>query len=182
MAAPISDDMLNPGDLIAFEYEIRKGASETLIALAVHSIKQSIYNDRRLDYQSGRREYRTDTETGIVYEYLVVKAIVRKTLRADTTETQRAGVGTVAIGAVIALASAAVIAYSAALIYRSYVVYRVATNPELTEQEKRDAYEALDKTPDFLKEPTEAVTTAISLTPWLLFGAVVIGMYFSHRR
>lgn len=172
---PIESEYLHSGDMIDLEYQI-VGSNETLIALAVHSIKQSVAADSRLDYQSGRREIRTDLSTGINYEFLIVRAIVRDYPRGDAApDVQTAGIW-VPIVAIVALASAAVIAYSGAVVYRSYSIVRVAENPNLSDEGKVATINALKGF---------GIGKALGggdLMPWIIGGALVIGMYLAQTR
>lgn len=172
---PVEDQYLHSGDMIDLEYQIQ-GKNETLIALAVHSVKQSIASDPRLDYQSGRREYRTDLETGINYEYLIVRVIVRDYPRGEPPpDMQTAGIW-VRIVAIVAMASAAVIAYSGAVVYRSYSIVRVAENPNLSDEGKVATINALKGF---------GIGKALGggdLMPWIIGGALVIGMYLAQTR
>lgn len=165
--APIDTNVLKSGDMIDLEYQI-VGSNETMIALAVHSVKQSIASDSRLDYQSGRREYRTDLETGIVYEFLIVTVIVRRYPRGEREpDIQLAGLW-VPIAIIVAAASAAVIAYSTAVVYRSYTVHRIATGDQ-SDAVKQTALGALDQPFD------------LAGWSWIVPAAIVLGIYWASK-
>lgn len=169
---PIESEYLHSGDMIDIDYQI-VGSNETMIALAVHSIKQSVAADPRLDYQSGRREKRVDLSTGINYEYLVVRVIVRRYPRGEPEpEIQTAGIW-VPIIAIVALASAAVISYSTAIIYRSYSIVRVSES-SAPESVKAAAIGQLSTMPgfDFLA----------NVPQWIIMAAIVGGIYIALKR
>jgi len=114
----IDSDVVLPGDMIDLVYQV-VGGNETMIALAVHSIKQNIAEDQRFDYQSGHREYRTDLETGKVHEYLIVRVILRRTMKDNRRPIQQASI----VG-IVAIAGAAVIYYATTLALGHYVHLR----------------------------------------------------------
>ncbi|NLZ06672.1 MAG: hypothetical protein GXY19_16015 [Phycisphaerae bacterium] len=169
---PIESEYLKSGDMIDLEYQI-VGSNETLLALAVHSIKQSVADDGRFGYQSGRRETRTDLETGTNYEFLIVRVIVRRYPRGQREpEVQTASLW-VPIVAIVALATAAIVAYSTAIIYRSYSIVRVAesTAPEGV---KTTAIGKLTASP--------GLSWIAGLPQWFLLGAVIFGMWMVTNR
>jgi len=172
------DEYLRPGDLLAMEYQIT-GGNETLIALAVHSVKQSVASNPMVDYQSGKREYRTDLETGIVYEYLVIKVICRKTAKGSRNEIQQA-----AIGGIVAMAAAAVVAYSAAVVYRSYVklettriVERIAIDPDASDVVKVAAIEAVGGQTQSLGDGVASAGASLAIG-----GLILAGIYLASKH
>lgn len=169
---PIESEYLHSGDMIDLEYQI-VGSNETMIALAVHSTKQSVAADSRLDYQSGWREIRTDLSTGINYEFLIVRVIVRDYPRGEPApDVQTAGIW-IPIVAIVALASAAVIAYSTAIIYRSYSIVRVAES-KAPESVKTTAIGQLSAAP--------GLGWIATLPPWIILAAIIGGMYMVTGR
>jgi hypothetical protein len=147
-----SETMLYPGDLVDLTYEITS-TNETLVALAVHDLKQTLYADARFDYQGSREITASNVETQQPVRFLIITLLVRKTLRQEHVPIQEANLGPVALVAIVALAAAAVIAYSGAVVYRSVQVRRAAeaqaatteailADPTLTAAEKAAAIEA----------------------------------------
>jgi len=176
---PIDSDILRPGDLVEIVYWIR-ARQETLIALAVHNIKQTVAADQRFDYQSGKREYRTDLETGITYEYLVVQVILRSERKGDRIPIQQANALT------IAMPCAAAVAGFAALAYYTYATKQV-------EMRRMDVVEKIHESdaPDHVKQAAYE-TMGVSgmglnlfgdagIVPWLLTGGLVVGIYLASK-
>ena len=171
-----TDEVLRPGDMVDVIFKI-VGNNETLLGLAIHSIKQTVAADERFDYQSGWRESRVD-EMGITDEYLIVRVMVRKKPRQgyDQPRVQEAGME---LGLVLGLMSGAVIAYSASLIIdsvvsheRTEVIERIATDPNISDVVKVASIEGATK-PHELR-----ITGGASYIPWLVGGGILAGMWF----
>ncbi|MCU0916912.1 MAG: hypothetical protein MUC88_20480 [Planctomycetes bacterium] len=146
MTTQIQDDMLHSGDLVGFEYLIKPGANETLLGLAIKRVKDDLWADRRFDYQGSYEETRTNKSglDGAIIEerYLIINVIVRKYPRGERPTEQQASM---ALATAIALMAGALIAYLAVLEHRTTTVVRIATDPNMSEQTKRAALEALGK-------------------------------------
>jgi len=178
---PIDSDILRPGDLVEIVYLV-KARQETLIALAVHNIKQTVAADQRFDYQSGKREYRTDLETGITYEYLVVQVILRSERKGDRIPIQEAHAGTLVAG-LIGVAAA----YAAVIAYHTYATKHVATrkldvaekilDSDAPDHVKQAAYEAMGSSTDLGVD----LFGSKGLMPWLIAGGLVAGMYLASK-
>jgi len=175
-AVPIEDQYLHSGDMIDLVYQIQ-GTNETMIALAVHSIKQSVAADPRLDYQSARREYRVDLGTGINYEFLIVRVIVRRYPRGEPEpDVQTAGIW-VPIVAVVAMATAAIVAHKAAIVYRTYSIIRVAENPNLSDEVKVATLNAIGQKGFDLSKALGGG----NLMPWIIGGVLIAGIYLATK-
>jgi len=106
-------DMFIAGDIVEIEYRLR-GQGGGAVNMAIQAVKEAVWRDQRLDYQGSRIEQRTDLGDGQVYQYLMITVAVRRTLKADRGQPQRAGMGAViaiAAAAVATMATAAVVAY-----------------------------------------------------------------------
>jgi len=166
------DRYVSPGDMVDLAFRI-VGRNEVMIALAVHEMKQKIAHDERFDYQSGKRENRTDLETGTVYEYLVVRVIVRKTPKQERDQVQRASI-LVPLAVIVGCISAVAIAYAGVLAYDSYSVQRIALSDE-SDATKVAALGALET-------PLAARFAKGDWFPWMVGGGLLAGMLLVGRR
>jgi hypothetical protein len=178
-AIEIPIDMLQPGDLVDVEYLV-KSSNETLVGLAVHSIKQTLAADERFNYSGSRWEERTDLDSGIVYRYLIVTVEVRKTARQEALPpTQQANL-LIPVIILIGLVTTAVIAYSAALAYRSYNVRRsteaVLANPDLTPEQQVEILTAQGSQPGGIGAGLASVGSS------LFVAAILIGAIYLFTR
>ncbi|MDI6447874.1 hypothetical protein [Anaerobaca lacustris] len=186
--APIDTNVLKSGDMIDLEYQI-VGSNETMIALAVKAIKDTVHSDPRLDYQSGWREYRWEWSGGSVgsgslvrVEYLIVQAIVRRYPRGEPEperEIQEAGIW-IPLTLIVAMLAAAVAAYPAAIIYRSYVIHRTVKDPGIPEETKVAALGAYEKTGS-VDVQIPGVASLGDWVPWLLAAGLVGAMVMTGR-
>lgn len=152
-AVPIPSDMLQSGDLVDVEYEIKAGAPEALVNLAISQVKKDLWADPRFDYQSSRRLYGYDADQ-VWYDKLIVTVSVRQYPRGQRPEVQQAGIF-VPIAVLIALLAGVVASYglkfmTARVTLRATEavtseVERIRNDPNMTEAEKQAAYAALQQ-------------------------------------
>jgi hypothetical protein len=137
----IEADRLYPGDIIRFDYEIVLN-NATIVGLAVKNVKETIASDDRLDYQGSDRVTMGDVELGRDVEILRIYAKVRRYRRAERPELQLA-VAWVSVGAVVGLVAGAVVAWSIAMKSRGHVIQRIATDPDISDETKQKAIDAI---------------------------------------
>lgn len=140
--AEVPKDMLVPGDIIRFDYQIltKDEAKQTEV---IHAIKETIASDDRLDYQGSEQTFPVDYDTGESGHILSVYAQVRKYRRSAGSETQEAAIGYVALGAFIALAAAAVFDYASSARSKAQSVMAVTQDDTLSDATKQAALAAL---------------------------------------
>jgi hypothetical protein len=99
----IPEEMVVPGDLLAFDYEIVTRSAD-IEAWAISKIKQEVWAHPKLDYQSSRVMTMGSLEHGREVELLRVWAIVRREEKQTRVPIQEASMGSwVLVGAGIAL-------------------------------------------------------------------------------
>jgi hypothetical protein len=142
----IPDDQLRPGDLVEVEYLVT-GGNDTLLGMAVHDVKKTLATDTRFHYQGSRWDDRVDLSDGQTYRYLIITVMVadpsKVTGNHPKVEIQQAGIGVVAIGALIGLVATAIVAYSGQLAYTTYSVKRIAADPSIPDDVKVAALTAI---------------------------------------
>lgn len=163
----INPELLYPGDTIRFDFLIRS-PNQTLVDQATREAKRTVYADDRLDYQGSEVTEPVDLETGESSKILSIYATVRKYRRDAPPEIQKAGVGPIVAVALVAAIVSAVITASSAVIYKTYAVTRavssIVENPDLSEEEKKAALNAIGK----------GQSTGVLATTGALIGAGVI--------
>jgi hypothetical protein len=148
-------EILYPGDLVDVEYEVRQ--TGLLTDMAIAQIKRDLWADERFDYQGSRWETRVDKSgldgTIVEREFLIITVLVRTTPKTQQPQEQRAGLGPVAVIAVVTLLGAAVIVAAGALIYHGHSITRAAQietqttqavlgDPNLTPEQKTEVLTA----------------------------------------
>lgn len=115
----IADELLVPGQTISFDFEI-VAMNQTQLELAISSIKRSIADDDRLDYQGSSVITVGDVELQRDVQMLRINATVRKTRRAN-----REPITTVSLSPIEAYIKASVIVYNEYLAYVKATVSKV---------------------------------------------------------
>ncbi len=187
----IDESLLYPGDTIRFDF-LLKGTNQTLLDLAIRKVKETIYADDRLDYQGSEivtEVDKTGLEGGVrEVQVLRIYATVRRYRRDAHPELQKAGIGAVSIGTLIAVISAAVAVYAAAVTIRGHGVTRtsqaivaevesIRTDPNLSDEAKQAALETLGKaTP---QQPKSIGSGLAALGGGLATTAMIIGVLWA---
>jgi len=144
----IPDNMLAPGDILEVTYDVVSD-NDTLVGLAIHSIKSSLAADARFNYQGSRWDEGFDADQ-VPYRRLIISVQVRKSLREERTPTQLAGIGVagmVLIGSLLAILAGAVVnsGYGKIIEQKKYTIIRDITNdPNLSEAERVAALNAVN--------------------------------------
>jgi hypothetical protein len=167
----IADTLLVPGDIIRFDF-LEKSANDTIRALAIAKIKDTISSDDRLDYQGSEWTEPVDLDTGQAYRMLSVYAKVRKYRRGMRTGTQEASIGSIAAAVLVGAVVGAIAVWSANIGYKTYAIVRVTENPNLSAEEKQAAIAAIQSTSSSLLDRlrdagTGAVLVGLALAAWV---------------
>lgn len=173
MAAPLTDDMLVPGDTIRFDF-LELAANQTIREIAVAKIKDTISSDDRLDYQGSEWTEPVDLETGQAYRMLSVYAKVRTYRRGMRPETQEASIGGIAVAVLVGAVVGAATAWAMNFSYKDYAIVRITENPNLTSAEKQTAIGAIQQ--------TGGVAGAIKTAGigGIVLGAGILALLFMH--
>lgn len=116
MSVEVDPDILIPGDIIRFDYELLTD-NETIRGMVVSKIKDAIYSDPRLDYQGSTVQRVGDLALGRDVDILSVYAQVRRTDRQTREEIQFASLANVSLVVMGVLSTIAV-----------YVIFREVVN------------------------------------------------------
>jgi hypothetical protein len=127
--------MLQPGDLVDIELELKAGLYGTLENLAVSEVKKSLAADRRFRYQGSREIESFETETGEPYRAIIITVQVADLSKVTgsnprPTPPLEAGVSWIKVITLVSIVAGAIAAYSGAIAYRAYVIRRIATSGE----------------------------------------------------
>jgi hypothetical protein len=129
-------EILYPGDLIDVEYEVTQLG--VLTDMAIERIKRDLWADERFDYQGSRWETRTDKsglEGGVVErQYLIITVMARRYPKTQQPQTQEAGLGPVAVIALLTLLGAAILVAAGTVVYRGHTIQRTAEIQQQTTQ------------------------------------------------
>jgi hypothetical protein len=96
----IADELLVPGDTIAFDFEILT-TNTTMRSYVIGKIKDTIWANDMLDYQGSKISTLGDLKLGRDVELLRVFATVRKTRRDTRLEVQQAGLANIVKGVAV---------------------------------------------------------------------------------
>lgn len=182
------NEVLNPGDLIEVQYEIRN-APETLTKLAIHKVKTELWADPRFNYQGSRIDEVTDAATGEKRRYLFIQVQVRRYLKGDRIRKVQASAfhPTVLLGVIAAAITA--VAVSSSLAYQNYTILRSAqitaeeaekirTDPSLSAEQKTQILSELYTEPPAAKS-VGVGTGLAALGGSVVTAAIVIGVLWA---